>query len=162
MITEQIILALDQSSTNVGYVLLEHPGGTIQRAWEKRYRGRLEQRMFVIGKEVDGLIARLQVDVVAVERPVLVRRRVQGFAVLNQLVGVLHYVCYRHDRRLLIVTPTEAKVALTSDGHADKEAMMQVASMMAGHHVPEHQADAIGIAFAASAVLTKEELYELA
>ena len=148
-----IILALDASSTHVGFTLTDHD--EIVRSWERGYKGDLARRLVQIEREVDALVTRDRPHALAVEKPVFVTRRVQSFSVLSELIGILRILAHRRGLRFIEVMPTAAKAAL-AHGKADKLEMMAAARLILGRMVPEHQADSIGVAFAAWGVVKEE------
>ncbi len=143
------ILALDASSTKIGYVYWD---GSVLSRGTIDLPGKLpiEERCQRAYGWIDDIVRFRRPDVVAIESPVA--RFAKALIPQARVSGAIMAICAL--RKLLVheITPAEAKMALTGKGNADKIAMMD-AAVAYGISGDEHQADALGIALAASKVV---------
>lgn len=169
------LLALDASSTTLGYVLYD--GRVVSEHGTYCFPGDLLMRLSYAEYELTQLIQRLAPDAIAYEGPAWAHRNT-AIACL-QMLGVLRLAAHRAGVLDLEIAPNEGKRALFGKGKADKEAMIRAA---AGHLAPrqavvvlckrgtwggyipgveqllydEHAADALGVAMAAHGKVKKE------
>ena len=114
----------------------------------------LEQRLNQLDLELQALIKRYQPEVIAVEQLFFNTNTTTALKVA-QARGVILLTAARHNLRLMELTPTQIKLALTSDGHAAKQ---QVGKMvMALLHLPklpkpDDAVDALACAIAANSL----------
>ncbi len=92
------------------------------------------------------------IALVAYEYP-FIGRNSQSTIKLAHVCGV----CYTLGRPCQMVFPTQAKVALTGNGKADKAAMVKMARSMFGASVTKDIADAIGIAMGGEAIYRRAQ-----
>jgi Holliday junction resolvasome RuvABC endonuclease subunit len=144
MNTHPIILALDASSTSIGYCVY---GGHVIDSSEIKLTGndiaqRCRQAYAALGLILE---AHSEIDVIAIEAPVA--RFAKAVIPQARVSGALFALAGLRDINIIEISPTEAKRALTGKGNADKH-MMQAAA--AAYDVTgEHAADALGVALAA-------------
>ena len=139
------ILALDASSTSIGYVVFA--GDAVLAHGEQRLAQHdINDRCLRAELTISELLTRhAAVDVVAIESPVA---RYAKAVIPQALVsGAIRAAVRRSGRHVVDVTPAEAKQALTGRGNSDK-LVMQAAATAYGVH-GEHAADAVGVALAA-------------
>jgi len=146
------LLALDASSTTIGWVVCAgtavHDAGTIQLTGHI-IAGRCHQASCAL----EGVLARHpDVRLLAIEAPVA--RFAKALIPQARVSGALMAVAARHDLAVLEIAPRQAKQALTGCGLADKAAMQRLAAQTGWTPGTEHEADALGIAWAALARLT--------
>lgn len=139
------ILALDASSSTIGYVVL--CGDAVLAHGEQRLaQPDINDRCLRAELTIVELLTRHgAVDVVAIESPVA---RFAKAVIPQALVsGAIRAAVRRGGRHVVDVTPAEAKQALTGRGNADKLQMQALAAALGV--TGEHAADALGIALAA-------------
>ena len=145
------ILAIDASSTQIGYCL--YNGAVLAHGEIALKDPDIAVRCRLAFAQINGLLELYpQSDVIAIESPVarfgsavIAQARVSGaLMVAASLKGLL----------IVEVTPPAAKKALTGRGNADKLAMQQAA--LAYGVRGEHAADALGVALSALKVVKVE------
>lgn len=148
------ILGIDCSSTNIGYVYWQKgvtlllTRGTIKLPGKAPIEVRCQQAYGWI----DDMIRIRQPDLVAIESPVA--RFAKAVIPQARVSGAIMALCALRNLLVHEITPSEAKLALTGKGNADKAQMIKFASEYGIDD--EHQADALGIAIAASKVIRVE------
>lgn len=145
------ILALDASSTNIGWILWSgkvRAKGTIKLPAKEH----IADRCLRAYREMDNLLQLWRPDVIAIESPVA--RFAKALIPQARVSGAILARCALSSILVHEVTPTEAKSVLTGRGNADKALMIEFASEYGISD--EHQADALGIALAACKVITAE------
>lgn len=138
------ILALDASSTMIGWVLY---AGTVLEHGEHRLAGgdiaaRCQTAYDILALLLDRFPA---VDCIAIESPVA--RHAKAVIPQARVSGALLLQAVQRWKPILEITPAAAKFALSGRGNASKEAMQFRAH--AYGITGEHAADALGIALAA-------------
>lgn len=140
------ILALDASSTQIGYCVYD---GTVIASGEISLKDPdIAVRCRLAFAQFNGLLELYPLpDVIAIESPV-VRF---GSAVIAQARVSGALLCAASLKQLLVVeiAPAAAKKALTGSGNVNKETMQGCAWQLYGVR-GEHAADAVGIALAAA------------
>ncbi len=139
------LLALDASSTNIGWVLLRDDDveahGTIVLKGDQR------QRLCLTETLIDGLIKKHAPDGIAYEGPT---RTFQSAIIAQQrVVGVILLTVNRLGMVDVEIAPAAAKKALTGKGNAKKPQMIAAAAAHLSGVYDEHAADALGVALAA-------------
>jgi crossover junction endodeoxyribonuclease RuvC len=137
------ILALDASSTMIGYCL--HAGEVLAHGEHKLAGGDIANRCQTAYDILVLLIERYPaIDAIAIESPVA---RFGGAVIPQARVsGALLLVAAQRWKPVLEVTPQQGKMALSGKGNADKSTMMARASVYGVRG--EHASDALGIALA--------------
>lgn len=149
MSTTATILALDASSTTVGWVLFDQ--GVVRdhseiRLADRDIHDRLSAVSRVVGNLLDDLLRHERgIDAVAIESPV--GRFTKAIIPQAFVSGVIRLEAHRRGLAIVDIAPAEAKQALTGKGNADKS-MMRGAALVWGVN-GEHAADAVGVALAA-------------
>jgi Holliday junction resolvasome RuvABC endonuclease subunit len=138
------ILALDASSTSIGYVVYD---GAVLDHGEIKLSGsdiadRCRQAHAALGLILANWPA---LDCIALESPV--GRYVKALIPQARVSGALMACAALKRLHVVEVTPTQAKRALTSTGNADK-ALMRYEAHRYGVR-GEHASDALGVALAA-------------
>jgi len=138
------ILALDISSTNLGFVLYH---GAVLDYGEHPLAGDIAERCRRAYNVFHTLLDRYpQVDVLAVEAPVA--RFASAVIAQSRVAGAILALAGQRNIPLVEVSPAAAKRALTGIGTATKYSMMLEAQ---GYGVSgEHAADALGVALSAA------------
>jgi Holliday junction resolvasome RuvABC endonuclease subunit len=151
MNTTPTILALDASSTMLGYVVYD---GSVFAFGEIALSGAdIADRCRQAHISLDTLLKTMcAVDVIAIEAPVAFHAK----AVIPQarVSGALLACAALRSYLVVEVTPNAAKKALAGQGNADKTAMQQAAAEYGVTR--EHAADVLGVALAALGVVTVE------
>jgi len=155
MITTPTILALDASSTMIGYCVYD---GTIVASGEIALKHTdIAVRCRLAFAQFNGLIELypLPFDVIAIESPVARF----GSAVIAQarVSGALLVAASLAQLMVVEVAPAAAKKALAGKGNADKK-LMQAAAWERYGVRGEHAADAVGIALAAAPLVRAERM----
>lgn len=138
------ILALDASSTTIGYCL--YAGAVLAHGEHKLAGGDIATRCQTAYDILVLLLGKYpQIDCIALESPVA---RFGGAVIPQARVsGALLLACAQQWKPICELTPSQGKKALTGIGNADKCTMMARARE---HGVSgEHASDALGIALAA-------------
>mgnify|MGYP003431957599 FL=1 len=138
------ILALDASSTTIGYVV--YAGQVLAHGEHKLGGGDIACRCQTAYNILVLLLERWPaIDCVAIESPVA---RFGGAVIPQARVsGALMLACAQQWKPICEVSPTAAKYALAGIGGASKETMMARAS--AYGVLGEHASDALGVALSA-------------
>lgn len=113
----------------------------------------IEQRLLVIQRELEALIAEHGPTIVALERPFL-RENVRSALALGQAQAAAMLAVAGAGLPLFEYAPREIKQAVSGDGNADKSALAQALSVQLGLDAPPTPADAAdALAIAACHVL---------
>jgi Holliday junction resolvasome RuvABC endonuclease subunit len=174
------ILALDASSTSIGWVLWD--GSNALHHGTITLPGEIGQRLCLAETAIASLISRYCPSVVAIERPAY--GRTDAIVPQQRVAGVILLVVARAGLFALEVASNSAKKALADYGKASKSLMITSAAPRLAGAVPirvvtlrssqvainaaglvmftEHTADALGIALAAWNGVKVEEPEEVA
>lgn len=161
------VIGLDASTKNIGVCVLSVDGPHILASGETALAGA------DVHARIHDAVARLgrlltlypEAQLVAIEQP-FVGPSAKVSLELGAVFGALWCRADMADgRRVLAITPAEAKLAATGDGHADKRAVQRALQAQFGNWGPdrplgEHQADAIAVALAAWGKIKAERLAE--
>jgi Holliday junction resolvasome RuvABC endonuclease subunit len=143
MHTHPTILALDASSTAIGYCL--YAGAVLAHGEHKLAGGDIATRCQTAYDILVLLLKRWPaIDAVAIESPVL---RFAGCIPQIRVSGALLLACAQQWKPIIEVSPTAAKLALSGKGNCGKETMQ--ARARAYGVFGEHASDALGVALAA-------------
>jgi crossover junction endodeoxyribonuclease RuvC len=143
------LLALDISSTNIGYIVWD--GDTVTLFGTIVIKGELFDRLIKAHPQIEALIDRAQPDAVAYEGPAY-KTSAMAMIAQQRMVGIALLVAGLRRLPVMEIAPATAKKALTGAGNANKHIMQFHANQYADRvDVPfdEHQADALGVAMAA-------------
>lgn len=146
------ILALDASSTTIGYCLYD--GAVLASGQIALKADDIAERCRLAYAQLNGLLELYErPDVIAIESPVAR----YGSAVIAQARVSGALLCAASLAQLMVVevTPQAAKKALTGRGNADKGLMQSRAGFKYGI-TGEHASDALGVALAAVNLVTVE------
>lgn len=141
-----ILLAIDASSTNLGWVVLDD--GAVRDHGEARLTGAdVNDRCRQAHAYVSALLrCHPDVDAVAIESPV--GRFVKAVIPQALVSGAIRTAARLVDLHVVDVAPTEAKRALVGAGAASKTLMQACADKRGVRG--EHAADALGVGLAAA------------
>ena len=147
---KNLILALDPSTTHIGWVVAS-PTRYID-GWETKHRGTAEEKLMEIHVLLTKEILSRKISTIIVEEPVYIKRRGKGdagartFRVLCELGGVLRLTTVLARKRFITVHPWAVKIALTKNRYAKKEQMIVAAKQQLGiTEIGEHHADALSV-----------------
>ena len=149
MNTHPTILALDASSTTIGFVV--YAGQVLAHGEHKLGGADIACRCQTARDILRMLLGRYpEVAVVAIESPVALHAKavIPQARVSGALLGL---VAERFGLLWCEVPPAQAKRALTGHGNADKPAMQRAA--LAYGVIGEHASDAVGVAKAAAGMI---------
>lgn len=141
--TTPVVLALDASSTTIGYCVRIDGAlltGTVTM------RGDISQRLAEAYHAVADLLDEYRPATVAIESPV--GRFIKAIIPQARVSGAIMLVVALREAELVEVSPAEGKKALAQTGNADKAAMIAAALARFGRVLDEHQADALGLLLA--------------
>ena len=143
------ILAFDLSTTHIGWARIDDDANYLAHG-EATLRGNFAARMIAALEVLDATCQTVSAAArVAVESP-FVGKNSKTALQLGLLRGMLWALTIQRLGSVPIeITPAEAKQALTGHGAADKAAMLYFARVRCGVYLPEHAADAYGVALAA-------------
>lgn len=139
-----VILALDASSTMIGYVV--YSSAVLAHGEHKLQGADIAPRCQTAYELIDSLLARyVAIDCIAIESPVA---RFAGAVIPQARVsGAILALAALRWKHVIEVTPAAAKLALSGKGNCSKDTMMARAN--AYGVVGEHASDALGVALAA-------------
>ena len=139
------LLALDISSTNIGYVVWDGDGA--ETVGTLTLKGDLLARIVAAQPQIEALVERVQPDAIAYEGPAH-RAHALSMVAQQRMVGIALLIAGLRKIPLVEIAPSAAKKALSGNGNANKQMMeMCAGAYLSGHD--EHQADALGVALAA-------------
>lgn len=140
------ILALDASSTTIGYaVVVEQKPIHVSTAV---LRGSIGARIDAAEQLLARLLAKWSPAMLAIEAPAYHAKPLALIA-QQRVAGVLLLLAYRSAIPVVEIPPSEVKKTFTGSGTASKEQMQQVAKLWSGLACDEHGADALAVAWAA-------------
>lgn len=140
------ILALDVSSTNIGWCI--EANGALTSGTVKLV-GPIERRLCLAETAINHLVQRFQPEAAAIEAPAYGSK---SLVVQQRTAGVVLLVLARWKLLTAEIAPTSAKKALTGSGRADKAAMITAAQNHLSGKFDEHAADALAVRLAAQNV----------
>lgn len=149
--SDATILALDASSTTIGWVL--YAGQVLAHDEHKLQGDDIAVRCQTAYDILVLLLDRFpQIDCLAIEAPVA--RYAKSLIPQARVSGAIMALAAQRQLLVCEITPTAAKRALVGKGNASKEMMQQHA---AEHGITgEHEADALGVAMAAAPMVEVE------
>ena len=147
------ILGIDPGLRVTGWGLLETAGDLpgSPAYWgviKPRTGAPIEQRLLVIQRELDAILARYQPVVVALERPFL-RNNVRSALALGQAQAAAMLAAAAHGLPVFEYAPRQVKQAVSGDGNADKSALARALTVQLGLDqipTPDDASDALAIA----------------
>lgn len=96
---------------------------------ETKANGKVEERLLVISKEIEGLIKKYKPDVLSIEELFFGANSKTAF-VVGQARGVILLAAARNKVPVAIYTPLQVKMALTGYGRADKNQIGQMVKVI--------------------------------
>lgn len=147
-----LVLGIDPGLETTGYGLVEEAGGRL-RALDfgviRTVRGQsLSERLLVLHRGVERLVAEREVAAVAIEE-LFFRRNVTSAIAVGQARGVIVLAVAERGLPLWEYTPAQVKQAVTGYGRADKEQIGRVLQLLLGLETvprPDDAGDALGVA----------------
>jgi crossover junction endodeoxyribonuclease RuvC len=143
------ILALDPSTNNVGWCILDTATDEMLLSDEMKLTGDLARRLDLACTLLTSLIVAHQPDAIYTEKPFCGPNGKTTLA-LGKLWGALWATAGRHGHDLQAVTPAEAKRAATGKGNASKAQVQAMIQMQVGRSMGEHACDAVAVCLAAA------------
>ncbi len=147
-----IVLGVDPGIANTGYGVVESVGSKLQAlefgVIETASGVAAEARLAEIHSDVGELIARFDVDTVAVEDLYFGANVVSAMAV-GQARGVVLLAAGQRGVPVRAYTPQQVKAAVCGSGRADKAQVASMAARLLGLSAPprpDHAADALAVA----------------
>ena len=147
-----IVLGIDPGTAALGWGLVDRTGGILGLVdvgcHETSPDLPLPDRLLAIHRFLEGLIARHDPDLVAVERLFFSRNAQTAFGV-GQARGVVLLAAAAAGKVVREATPSEVKLAVTGSGTADKEQVGRMVAVCLGLRDvprPDDAADALAIA----------------
>ncbi len=110
----------------------------------------MADRLLEIANDIENLIAKHQPDLVAIEELFFVKNITTALKVA-EVRGVILYLATKSGLPVIEIKPTEIKMAVSGDGHADKRQMQKMITMLLGLESvpqPDDAADALAVAWA--------------
>jgi Holliday junction resolvasome RuvABC endonuclease subunit len=159
-----IILGIDPGTTRtnpLGWALLEQVGGRVLLRAADCLGRNARDPLAYLALALDDLPTP-DLDGVAVEVPHLEPGKTTAALRLSEVVGVAASYAARRGVPLLRCQPSQAKLALATDGGADKAAMMRAARQQFGVSLPKDAADAVGVGLWGLGELRERQLMVLA
>ncbi len=149
------ILALDASSTTIGYVLY---AGKVLAHGEHKLQGddiavRCQTAYDILAMLLDRYP---QIDCLAIESPVA--RFAKAVIPQARVSGAILTLAAQRWKHVVEITPAVAKLVLAGKGNASKDTMM--ARARAYGVAGEHASDALGVALATARLVSVEHVYE--
>lgn len=137
------ILAIDPSLTSTGWASLSEEGEDYGRISPQELRG--FERLSYIRDSVENLLDTFQPELVVYEGYSMGRFLGKAWDRI-ELGGVLKFMIWSRNIRLLVVPPTSLKLFLTGSGKAEKDDMKREASRIYGRLIKNaDEADAYGL-----------------
>lgn len=96
---------------------------------ETKANGKVEDRLLVISKEIEGLIKKYKPDVMSIEELYFGSNAKTAF-IVGQARGVILLAAARAKIPIAIYTPLQVKIALTGYGRADKNQIGQMVKVI--------------------------------
>lgn len=139
-----VILALDVSSTNLGYVV--YSSSVLAQGEHRLGNGEIAARC----QEAHAIVAQLldqhvAIDCIAIESPV--GRYIKALIPQARVSGAILALAALRFKHVIEVSPSAAKLALSGTGIANKQLMQEKAKAFGV--TGEHASDALGVALAA-------------
>lgn len=107
-------------------------------------------RLFEIARDIEALLERYQPELIAIEELFFVKNITTALKVA-EVRGVILYLATKSGIPIIEIKPTEIKMAVSGDGHADKRQMQKMITMLLRLDAvpqPDDAADALAVAWA--------------
>ncbi|HRH31794.1 MAG TPA: crossover junction endodeoxyribonuclease RuvC [bacterium] len=107
-------------------------------------------RLLEIARDIEALIDRHDPDLIAIEELFFVKNITTALKVA-EVRGVILYLASKRGLPIIEIKPTEIKMAVSGDGHADKRQMQKMITMLLKLDAvpqPDDAADALAVAWA--------------
>jgi Holliday junction resolvasome RuvABC endonuclease subunit len=152
------LLALDASSTSIGAVVwnLDNDAVVKHEVWHAKDGATIGQRIAGTVSFVEPLCIMYRPLALAYEGPAY-RTTPLALIVQQRVVGMVLYLAHERGLPTFEVPPATAKKALTNMGKANKDLMLRFAASYLLGTYTEHEADALGVAMAASGMIKHKE-----
>lgn len=110
----------------------------------------MPERLLEIAHDMEALIGKYEPDLIAVEELFFVQNVTTALKVA-EVRGVILYLAAHRGLKIVEIKPTEIKMAVSGDGHADKKQMQKMITLLLKLDIvpsPDDAADALAIAWA--------------
>lgn len=148
------ILGIDPGSTRVGYGLIKKDGGKLiflRAGLLKISAADRNKRLLDLEKSFAALLKKEKPDLVALEKLYFVKNQKTALEV-GQSRGVLLLTILKNKLPFMEISPSEAKLSVSGDGHASKKAVAKMVGCLLGIDTSKMIDDATdGLALAISA-----------
>lgn len=128
------VLGLDPGSVHTGWGVVDFAGAGLKAvAWGRisPRRGPLGERLVVIAREIDALLAGHRPELVALER-VFHGKNTRSLIVLAEARGAILAAVAQRGIPIAEVTPAMVKSVVTGDGRADKQRVERMIRLQLG------------------------------
>ena len=150
------VLAIDPGYERLGIAVLEKALGNKDKllfssCLRTSPKETFEQRLLVLGKEVERIITEFTPDSLAIENLFLSNNQKTAMRVA-EVRGAILYLAVKNNLKVIEMTPLQIKLAVTGDGKSSKDQMMKMVNMLIETKKEkmlddEYDAIAAGIAF---------------
>lgn len=141
------LLALDASSTTIGWALLVD-GRPTTAGTVSILKGEIGARCAVAERALLQLCAKYGPTALAIEAPAY-HAKPMALIAQQRVAGVLLMTAHKLGLHVTEVAPSSAKKTFTGNGVASKEQVQEVAQRWSGLVCDEHSADALAIGYTA-------------
>ncbi len=152
------ILGIDPGSVRAGYGLIKKKGQDFIRIESGLFKiptgTSLGNQLLVLEKDMEKLIKKTKPDLVGLEKIFMNKNKKTGVFVA-QARGIIVKISAAHKLRLIELSPSSIKLAVTGDGRADKKAVAKMVGLFLKMKVVgllDDETDALATAIAASTV----------
>jgi len=152
------ILGIDPGSARVGYGLINKDGNNLkflQAGLLKISAKDKNQRLLDLEKSFSQLIKKEKPDLVAIEKLYFVKNLKTALEV-GQSRGVLVLIIVKNNLPLIEISPSEAKLMVSGDGHASKKAVAKMVGYCLKINTTgqiDDATDALALAIAAGSIV---------
>ncbi len=143
------LLGLDPGTARCGWAILEGEKALQYGTWVTTQKTDLAHRLFTLSKLLQEVIDVYHPDIAAVESLFFGTNRTTAMAV-SQARGALLLTCAAANMTIIDITPQQAKLTVTGDGHAKKPAVQMMITRLLHLDAipqPDDTADALAIAW---------------
>lgn len=142
----QAVLAIDNATKNIGFAFFI--GKKYEECWQLRIKGDTDERLIVYYNEVKDMLRKWKPDHVVIEQP-FSGRNPRTAGLLNRFLGVLILSILQFGITYSMMTPSQARLGFTGNGHSKKPDVAERAKQLYGvDGVSDDETDAIAIGYA--------------
>lgn len=151
------ILGLDPGTATTGFACIDVENSHIKLVdvgcIKTSSKLALADRLFELAEDLNKLLKKWRPDTLAIEKIFFAKNVKTGITVAHAR-GAIVYLAQKHNLEICEYSPTEIKIAVTGDGHADKLQIQKMVMMICNlDRLPKSDdaADALAIALCHSA-----------